>query len=85
MEKDAVLNLRVTIPYTDALMYSTESFKYKQSCILNKVIQTSHKEEIIQKNLQKQKKIGNMKILAFHAVPWVPEAFNAWFLVSVKS
>ena len=53
MEKDAVLNLRVTIPYTDALVYSTESFKYKQSCILNKVIQTSHKEEIIQKNLQK--------------------------------
>ena len=53
MEKDAVINLRVTIPYTDALVYSTESFKYKQSCILNKVIQTSHKEEIIQKNLQK--------------------------------
>ena len=53
MEKDAVLNLRVTIPYTDALVYSTESFKYKQSCILNKVIQTSHKEEIIEKNLQK--------------------------------
>lgn len=33
----------------------------------------------------KSKKIRNMKILAFHAVPWVPEAFNAWFLVSVKS
>lgn len=38
--------------YTDALVYSAECFKYKQSGILNEIIQTSHKEEVIQQNLQ---------------------------------
>lgn len=38
--------------YTDALMYSAECFKYKQSGILNEIIQTSHKEKVVQQNLQ---------------------------------
>lgn len=33
--------------YTDALVYSAECLKYKQSGILNEIIQTSHKEEVI--------------------------------------
>jgi len=33
--------------YTDALVYSAECLKYKQSGILNEIIQTSHKEEIV--------------------------------------
>lgn len=39
--------------YTDALMYSAECFKYKQSGILNEIIQTSHKEKVVQQNLQR--------------------------------
>lgn len=34
-------------PYTDALVYSAKRLKYKQSGILNKVIQTGHKEEVV--------------------------------------
>ena len=43
---------RCDLLYTDALVYSAECLKYKQSRILNEIIQTSHKEEVVQQNLQ---------------------------------
>ena len=42
----------LTVPYADALVYSAKCLKYKQSGILNKIVQTCYKEEVIQQNLQ---------------------------------
>ena len=40
------------LPYANALMNATECLKYEQACILNEVIQTRNKEEVVDQNLQ---------------------------------
>lgn len=46
-------------PNADALMYATESFKNHKSSILNKFIQNSNKEKVVEQN-----HLAFMKLLA---------------------
>ena len=55
--RNSLQTVLIRLPYADTLVYSAECLKYKQPGILNKVIQTSHKEKVIQKNLEKWTKI----------------------------
>ena len=40
------------IPYTYALVNSAKSFKDEKTCVLNEVVQTGHKKEIVHQYLK---------------------------------
>lgn len=44
------------VPDADALMNPTERLEYEETGVLNKILQASHQEEVIHKNLREEQR-----------------------------